>query len=57
MSRNVILTYSSSSNASFRGEIELNITRDEWDSMHREEQDQVISEELNNLVDIGVKGE
>lgn len=57
MSDKVILTYSASSNISFRGEVELDITREEWNAMPREEQDQVVAEELSNLVDIGVKGE
>lgn len=52
----LVLEYSSLQNITFRGEVKVRgITRAEFDQMDGVEQDNVITEALYGLVDIGVK--
>ncbi len=52
MTDTVKFRYSASSNASFYGEIDTNITREKWNTMSEQERVDVLTEELFNLVDI-----
>lgn len=52
----IVISYSSSSNITFHGEIETEITRAEWREMSSEEQDELVKEYTCDLVDITVKG-
>jgi hypothetical protein len=54
MSDTIRLEYSSSSNITFRGTIETNISCEEWAEMRESEKDESIAEELFQLVDIYV---
>ena len=46
----VVLSYASSANSSFRGTIETGILKSEWDEMPEKEQNQVLEEHLWELV-------
>ena len=49
----VKLRYSASSNITFHGEIDTQIERQEWEEMSQKEQDEIISDVLFELIDIG----
>jgi hypothetical protein len=47
----VKIGYAAMSNISFKGEVDTDIPRDEWDDMSQTDQDEIISQTLNDLVD------
>lgn len=55
MTETVKLHYSAPGNITFHGEIDTGITHEEWAEMSGEERDEVVTEELFALVDIGAE--
>lgn len=56
MSESLKLGYSSSQNITFRGEIDLGYTREEWDELSNREQDEEISRIVFDcLINVWVK--
>lgn len=57
MSETIKITYSAPSNITFRGEIDTDISREEWAEMSQKEQAEVIDDRIGELLDIGIKGD
>jgi hypothetical protein len=57
MDETIKLTYSAPSNITFHGEIDTGISPQDWAEMSQENQNEVIQEYVNELVNIGIKGE
>jgi hypothetical protein len=52
MENEVVIRYSSSRNISFHGELETGMTREEWEALSEEEQQEVYSELVWELVEM-----
>lgn len=57
MSETIKITYSAPSNITFHGEIDTEISREEWAEMSQEDQAEVIDGRIGELLDIGIKGD
>lgn len=55
MSETIKITYSAPSNITFRGEIDTEISVDEWKGMSAEEQASVVDDCIGELLDVGIK--
>ncbi len=49
--------YESSKNITFRGEVETDITRDQWEAMSQKERDEAMNEAIWDLVQLWVVDE
>lgn len=57
MSDTVKLRYSSSKNISFHGELDLNISVEDWAEMSESEQNRAIDDVVYEIIDVSVVGE